>query len=452
MNNEQSNTHLNSFIANPAYIRKNWRIFLNKTIAREISLMTKYFDHCVQISPRAEDSGILFKNIVCEKKTIQSDIHTSDILNDYKVAILLNGNLNYHSDIQNLLDQMKNKMNRFSRLIVVAYNPYLRGLYSLANILGFRQGAIPTTFLTATGVKNLCKLTGFECVRIKPSCYSPFELFGFGTLINKLCKILPLVKNFSLTHILVLKPPTSEIKFPKLSVVIPARNEKGNIENALLRMPKFQGPTEIIFVEGGSNDGTWDEIQRVKKVYQDKFEIKSFKQSGKGKNNAVRIGFEHSTGEVLTILDADLTMPPEMLTRFYDAYCTGKADFINGTRLTYPMAGEAMRFLNLLGNIFFAKALSYVLDVKIGDSLCGTKLLNKRDYQRIVKWRNDFGDFDPFGDFELLFPASVLAIGIVDIPIKYGAREYGSTNINRFSHGFLLLKMTIIGLFRIKLK
>jgi glycosyltransferase involved in cell wall biosynthesis len=165
----------------------------------------------------------------------------------------------------------------------------------------------------------------------------------------------------------------------------------------------------------------------------------------------VRLGFAHATQPLLTILDADLTMPPEMLTRFYDAYNRGLGDFINGSRLVYPYEGEAMRPLNKLGNVFFAKTLSWVLDTRLGDSLCGTKLLARHDYDRIVAWRRDFGDFDPFGDFELLFPASVLAFGIVDIPVRYLARTYGSTNIRRFRDGFELLRMTAIGLFRIKM-
>jgi len=144
-------------------------------------------------------------------------------------------------------------------------------------------------------------------------------------------------------------------------------------------------------------------------------------------------------------------MPPEMLGRFYDAYCQGHCDFINGSRLVYPMEGEAMRFLNRLGNIFFAKMLSAMLDQRIGDSLCGTKLMTRSDYRRMEGWRRDFGDFDPFGDFELLFPAAVLGLGIVDIPVRYLARTYRETNIRRFHHGLLLLKMTWVGLIRIKM-
>jgi hypothetical protein len=153
---------------------------------------------------------------------------------------------------------------------------------------------------------------------------------------------------------------------------------------------------------------------------------------------------------VLMVLDADLTMPPELLGRFYDAYCQGLADFVNGSRLLYPMEGGAMRFLNHLGNVFFAKALSFVLGNRLSDSLCGTKLVARHDYARFVAWRRDFGDFDPFGDYELLFPASIFALGIVDVPIRYCARTYGATNISRFRHGWMLLKMTLVGLFRVR--
>ena len=207
---------------------------------------------------------------------------------------------------------------------------------------------------------------------------------------------------------------------------------------------------KLIYVEGHSSDNTWEEIQRVMPLYQDRIKLSAYQQTGKGKSDAVRLGFSKAKNELLTILDADLTMPPELLTRFYDAYCEGYGDFINGSRLVYPMEGEAMRFLNHLGNVFFAKAVSIVLGTKLGDTLCGTKLVTRYDYERMIQWRNDFGDFDPFGDFELLFPASVLSLGVIDIAIRYRDRTYGSTNISRFRHGLMLLKMTAIGLVKIK--
>ena len=216
-------------------------------------------------------------------------------------------------------------------------------------------------------------------------------------------------------------------------------------------MPDFDGAEkEIIFVEGNSDDGTWAEILRVKEAYASRFKIKALKQPGKGKSDAVRVGFAAAEYELLTIWDADLTVPPEDLNRFYFAYCQGHSDYINGNRLLYPMEKEAMSPLNLIGNIFFAKFLSFILDFQINDALCGTKLFAKKDYEKMIRWRGDFGDFDPFGDFEILFPAAILGLGVVDINVKYKARSYGETNILRFRHGFMLLKMACIGLFRIK--
>jgi glycosyltransferase involved in cell wall biosynthesis len=293
-------------------------------------------------------------------------------------------------------------------------------------------------------------VAGFEIVRSRVAVYCPWKMLGFGNAINRVLPLVPLVRWFSLTYIVVLRPLGRQNR-PGISCVIPARNERGNIENALKRFPNLGCETEIIFVEGHSSDGTWEEIQRVAPVYGERFQIQSLQQNGKGKADAVRLGFSRATQPLLVILDADLTMPPEMLRRFYEAYCQGFGDFINGSRLVYPMEGDAMRFLNRLGNICFAKMLSAILDARIGDSLCGTKLLTRHDYQRMEAWRRDFGDFDPFGDFELLFPAAVLGLGIVDIPIRYLARTYGETNIQRFRHGLLLLKMTLVGLIRIKI-
>ena len=199
------------------------------------------------------------------------------------------------------------------------------------------------------------------------------------------------------------------------------------------------------------NNNSWEEILRVKEFYQNHLTIKALQQSGQGKANAVEEGINAAQFDLIAILDADLTMPPEALPRFYEAYCNGHGDFINGNRLVYPMEGKAMRFLNQLGNIFFAKALSLVLEYPIGDSLCGTKVFLKQDFKRFQNWRKDFGEFDPFGDFNLLFPAVILGLGVVDLPIHYRNRLYGTTNIRRFYHGGMLMKMVFVGLFKVRL-
>jgi hypothetical protein len=426
--------------------------YSRQLIAKELTRSTKYFDQLIQISHPASSSNQLVDLLEHPRAQVMTLEQFPSVQHqDTRDAVIMNGNFNHAFDIQSQLFQLYAKMNRHSRLMVILYNPYMAFLVKLLCKLGIRKTPEPTTFITETDLQNICRISGFELVRLQSALFCPFGL-GIGQLFNYLLPAIPFIHKFSMVNIAYLRPIVAEKTKPSLSIVIPARNEKGNIENAILRMPVLCPEMEILFVEGNSNDQTWEEILRVKEKYsQDpRFKIEAMKQPGKGKNDAVRVGFQKASGEIVTILDADLTMPPELLGRFYDAYCNGHADFINGSRLVYPMEGEAMRFLNHLGNVFFAKALSYVLNRRIGDSLCGTKLLAKKDYHRIVQWRKDFGDFDPFGDFELLFPSAILAMGVVDIPVRYGARTYGTTNISRFSHGFMLLKMTLIGLFRIR--
>jgi hypothetical protein len=404
--------------------------------------------------PREEDSGELMSQIRAQTRHVVADTQPfPDLRNERyrRTAILLNGTINHHFDIEALLNRLKPSLSRTTRVILIAYNPYLSWLYRLANYFGLRKGELPSTFVTRVDLLNLCKLSGYDMVRIRPAGYFPYRMLGLGNLLNRWLAGTPGLRWLSVVHICALRPIVEEAARPSLTCVIPARNERGNIENALKRMPDLGCALQVIFVEGHSSDGTWEEIQRVQELYRDKLDISAYRQTGKGKGDAVRLGFSKAKGDLLTILDADLTMPPELLSRFYEAYRSGLADFINGSRLVYPMEGEAMRFLNKLGNVFFAKAVSWVLDQRLGDTLCGTKLLARHDYDRMTAWRNDFGDFDPFGDFELIFPAATLMLGVIDVPIRYRDRTYGSTNIRRFWHGFMLARMTLIGFLRIRL-
>jgi hypothetical protein len=430
-----------------------WRRYVNRLLARELNTLARYYDRVIQWLPRETDSGALLNEVDNPRKEVvkEGDSFPDLTGEDAKRSlVLINGTFNHHFDIQGLLQALKSRLSRTSRVAVVLYNPYLRWLYTLANVLRIRRGELPSTFVTRVDLENLVEISGFQIVRRRNVAYCPWRLFGVGEIANRILPALPLLRWLSFTYLVTLRPVISQTP-AGISCVIPARNERGNIASALQRLPDLGCRMEVIFVEGHSNDGTWDEILRIAELNRERFRIVTLQQSGKGKADAVRLGFAHATQPLLTILDADLTMPPEMLGRFFRAYCEGHGDFINGSRLVYPMEGEAMRSLNRLGNVFFAKCLSWILDVRLGDSLCGTKLLTRGDYQRILAWRRDFGDFDPFGDFELLFPAAVMGLGIVDIPVRYLARQYGSTNISRFRHGFQLLRMTSIGFFRIKL-
>ena len=226
-----------------------------------------------------------------------------------------------------------------------------------------------------------------------------------------------------------------------VSIIIPCRNERGNIEQAVKRLPHFGAHQEIIFVDGHSTDGTLEEIKRVIAHYAD-HDIKLLEQEHSGKGDAVRKGFQEASGDVLMILDADLTVPPEELPVFYDVIASGLGDYVQGTRLVYPMDPGAMRFFNKLGNVAFSQLFTHLLGQPIKDTLCGTKVLWRRDYERICAGRAFFGDFDPFGDFDLIFGAAKLNLKIVEVPVRYRERVYGETNISRWKHGLLLLKMS----------
>jgi glycosyltransferase involved in cell wall biosynthesis len=278
----------------------------------------------------------------------------------------------------------------------------------------------------------------------------PKPLLGLGRLINRSLGVLPGVRRLCLRNYLVARS-MNYAEQPGLSatVLIPCRNERGNIEAAVQRLPRFCDDLEILFVEGGSEDGTWREIERVIEAYPD-LDIKAAQQDGSGKGDAVRKGFAQARGEVLVILDADLTVPPEDIPKFYHALVSGKGEFINGTRLVYPMENQAMRTLNYVANHLFSLAFSWLLNQRFTDTLCGTKVLTKTNYKKIAASRDYFGDFDPFGDFDLIFGATKQNLKVVELPIRYADRTYGETQISRFRHGLLLMRMVVFAFRKLK--
>jgi glycosyltransferase involved in cell wall biosynthesis len=237
---------------------------------------------------------------------------------------------------------------------------------------------------------------------------------------------------------------------PSVSVLVPCRNEKGNIESAVTRMPRFAADMEILYVEGHSSDGTFEECERVRDTYAGEWEIHVAQQEGKGKGDAVRKGFDMASKDILMILDADLTVAPEDLPKFYQAISEGTGEFINGTRLVYPMEKGAMRFLNYWANRTFALIFSFLLNQRFSDTLCGTKVLSKKHYDAIAAGRDYFGEFDPFGDYDLIFGAAKLNLKITEVPIRYADRTYGEPQISRFRDGFLLLRMVVFAWRKLK--
>jgi SAM-dependent methyltransferase len=360
--------------------------------------------------------------------------------------IVIPETVNLAADVQRLFERLKPVSHQNTRLIVNIYSSLWRPVIWLATTLGLRNRSPESNWLSKEDVAGLMHLTGWELIRHESRTLCPVKLFGIEQLFNRLAGPLLAPLCFSVFLIARLQANRAE---KTVSVVIPARNEAGNIEAAIERTPEMGVWTEFIFIEGNSKDQTWDEIRRVKDAYPHK-RIKILQQSGKGKGNAVREGFAVAEGDLLVILDADLTMPPEELPKFYEAVVSGRCDFANGSRLVYPMDEKAMRFLNLCANKMFSILFSWLLGQPVKDTLCGTKVLTKQSYDQIVANRSYFGDFDPFGDFDLLFGASKLNLKIVDIPIRYKERVYGETNIQRWKHGWLLLQMVVFAALKLK--
>ena len=363
-------------------------------------------------------------------------------------VVILSETLNYAADVQRILEKVHTVAHSRTRLILNFHSGLWRPLINFATASGVRAAHPPCNWLSSTDLRNMLALAGWEVLKQESRLLLSLPCFGLEKLINRF--LAPILSQVALTVFQVARPVQKSLGAVAVSVVIPARNEAGNIEAAVSRMPRLGRHTEIIFVEGNSRDETWVEIGRVKAAYPD-LDIKTLRQTGKGKGNAVREAFERATGDILMILDADLTMPPEELPKFYDVLVSGRADFANGVRLVYPMEDKAMRFCNFVANKFFGLAFSWALGQPVKDTLCGTKALFKSDYERVAANRMHFGEFDPFGDFDLLFGSNHLHLKIADIPISYRDRTYGETNIRRWSHGLLLLRMLSLAILKIKL-
>jgi SAM-dependent methyltransferase len=362
--------------------------------------------------------------------------------------IILSETVNFAADVQAIFQSLLRISHPGTRLILNYHSNLWHPILALAVSLGLKAPSPATNWLTTEDVRNLLSLSDWEELKVSPRILMPVRLLGLGILVNRY--LAPFLPWFCLSVFVVARPRARfEQGRYSVSVVVPARNEAGNIVGAVRRIPNLGERMEIIFVEGHSRDNTWGEIQKVA-AENPGMTIRCLRQTGKGKGNAVREAFEVATGDILIILDADLTVPPEELPKFYEALSTGKAEFANGVRLVYPMDERAMQFLNLCANKLFSLVFTWLLGQSVKDTLCGTKALFKRDYQRIASNRSYFGDFDPFGDFDLLFGADKLHLKMADIPIRYRERTYGETNIQRWRHGTLLLRMVVFAARKLK--
>ncbi len=382
---------------------------------------------------------------------IQADAHELDLDKTFDF-IILSDLTNDLWDVQVVFERIARCAGPGCRVIINTFNHLWALPLRQAARLGLVAPRLRQNWLTVEDVSNLLYLGGFETIRTWQEILWPLRTPLMYRLCNKILVKLSPFRHLALTNFIIARPDAvlcQQGEEPSVSVIIPARNEAGNIDHIIAQVPELGRETEIIFVEGHSTDNTYKVIERAISDHPERC-CRLLRQTGVGKGDAVRLGFEQARGDLLVILDADLSVSPESLVRFYDAARACKGEFINGVRLVYPMEDRAMRFANLIGNKFFSLAFSWVLGFPVKDTLCGTKMIWRKDYQMIAANRAYFGDFDPFGDFDLLFGAAKLNLRIVDLPVRYRERRYGTTNIQRWKHGWMLLKMVLFAALRIK--
>jgi len=383
---------------------------------------------------------------------VVADAHDLPELGKPFDVIVLSDLLDDLWDVQGVFAALRHLHHSATRIVVNLYSRLWELPLRAAQTLGFARPVLKQNWLTSADVSNLMHLSEFRIVRVWQEVLFPFPVPLLAPFCNRVLVRIWGFRHLALTNFLLARPVSTERgdrPNRRVSVIVPARNEAGNIPAVFARTPEMGAGTELVFIEGHSNDDTYAAIERAIAA-NPKRPARLLRQTGRGKGDAVRLGLNAAAGEILMILDADLTVPPEDLPRFYDALVSNKGEFVNGVRLTYPMEDRAMRFANLVGNKFFSLAFTWLLGQPIKDTLCGTKVLRCDAYQAIAANRSYFGDFDPFGDFDLLFGAAKLGLEIVEVPIRYRERTYGTTNIQRWRHGWLLLKMCVFAAGRIK--
>jgi glycosyltransferase involved in cell wall biosynthesis/2-polyprenyl-3-methyl-5-hydroxy-6-metoxy-1,4-benzoquinol methylase len=394
---------------------------------------------------------------------------------DYVVMADLVGHL---TDVWQTLRDLRRVCAPDTRVVVTSHNFLWQPALALAERLGLKSPRPPQNWLGVADLENLFRLADFEIEQSFTRLLVPARVPLVGERLNRLPQRSRLLSHLGLVNLFVLRPAAAREEPPAtphfVSVVVPCRNEAGNVASCVARVPAMGARTEIVFVDGDSTDGTVEEIEREMERWRGVKEIRLVHQvprgaagqdggaAGRGrgraanlmlklgKGDAVRKGFAAAAGDVLMILDADLTVPPEDLPKFYEAVARGRGELINGTRLVYPLADQSMKALNFLGNKFFSRLFTWLLGQRIKDTLCGTKVLGRADYERIAAARSHFGDFDPFGDFDLLFGAARLKLRITEMPVRYRRRTAGESKVRVLRHGWLLARMCLVGFWRLK--
>ena len=350
-------------------------------------------------------------------------------------------------DIYLFLKNISKFINSNGKLLITSINPKWNNLIKVFEILKLKNSTKKRNYIPPKKINNIAKSTGFEMIHKNTRQILPFSIFGLGAFINKIFEFLLSLLNIGIKTYTLFRFENSPKKEMSKSIIIPAKNEEGNLEELVKRIPNFKGQNEILIVCGKSKDNTLEKSHELANQFKEK-NISVFEQRSKGKAGAVYEVLNNCSGELIAILDADISVDPETLNDFFEIIENGYADFVNGTRLIYGKEKNAMRFLNSIGNLFFQFLISIVIKQKLTDSLCGTKIFKKENLDLLYDWQKTNIVKDPFGDFDLIFSAAYSGQKILEYPVHYRSRKYGSTQISRFKDGWKLLSYFMISLYK----
>ena len=384
--------------------------------------------------------------------TLKIDISSQDNLmefyDDKKYDLVVITDLfELSDDIYLFLKNISKFINSNGKLLITSINPKWNNFIKVFEILKLKNTTKKRNYIHPKKINNIAKSTGFEIIHKNTRQILPFSIFGLGTFLNKVFEFLLSLLNIGIKTYTLFRIENSPKKEMSKSIIIPAKNEEGNLEELIERIPTFECQNEILIICGKSKDNTLEKSHKLAKQFKEK-NIYVFEQTSKGKAGAVNEVLDNCSGELIAILDADISVDPETLDDFFEIIENGYADFINGTRLIYGKEKKAMRFLNTIGNLFFQFLISLVIKQKLTDSLCGTKIFKRENLDLLYDWQKTNIIKDPFGDFDLLFSAAYSGQKILEYPVHYRSRKYGSTQISRFKDGWKLLSYFLISLYK----
>ena len=404
------------------------------------------------------DSKKIFIKEIDEKYEIKykTNIHyinenTKDVISECDTILI--SDIEHQSNPTSSLLSLSKIIRDDTKIIIISRNLvwmiFIKLLKSLFSFSPKKNNFLPYSYLD-----NLFSICNLEVIRNEKIITLPIYIPFFTNLINRIFR-LPLLNIFCLSNITILKKKDqnfSNNKDLRVSFIIPCKNEENNIKTFENEIKNSNQSNEYLFGDDNSMDKTIDEIDKLSKKLNNN---KILKYNGPGvcKSENVYKGIELSSGDIIVVYDADLTVDFKDVEFSIDILKNTNADFINCTRMIYPQKDGAMKFSNFIGNSIFANLFSLLFRKKITDTLCGTKIFFKKDWVKIKKNITGLGVKDLWGDFDLLIGAYKNNLKITEVPVTYHERKEDNTKMTSvFLNGIRMLSIVLVAFYKLRLK